>query len=707
MSHDLTQYVQELEQDEYDPKEFVERTAWRTLRGTSGDDFDPDALHTTFQEVIYELQAMYENYELKVKRAQSQCAEEEAEHKARLGDHLRTHQAAVGHFSELDSHINFVATKILHLGDQLESVNIPRARGVEAQKLMNYFAEFLQEGSLTSVVFTDPFRLDEAADVIQKLNLIAQELPSEKFEAAKKRISAKYDDIEKSLIEEFVVAHKSRDKIRMKELATILSHFKGYSQCIDAFIDESQKAISKRGKGDVFIIIKPLCEETNSLVQEIFTTPESVMAKFVLNIFHGKLQEYIQATLEDKRDPERYLRNLYDFYSKTVKLSNELSNIKMGNDSTFLPKLTKHIYSRHLENYISVETYFLKEKCALILQRYYESRNHQKKTIQSGGLSDLRRDFQRHIGGLDNYGGETFLSEEVSINLLQECKVAFRRCQTLSSQSDLPGNAVKILEILENHLCWEHMDYAIELALQNLPPSEPKQEPDVYFFDVVRQCNAIFHLFEKLFSDSLVPLVNSTPWHSECLQRKKNAMEQIEIKLDSGLDRSIMAVVGWIRNLLSTEQRKTDFKPEHETTQLANCTYACSKVIKFMDRQIENIKDSLDGKNVEAVLMELGIRFHRVVYDHLQQYQYNTVGAMIAICDINEYRKCVKQLKLQQVSLLFETLHALCNLLLVVPANIKQVCYGEQLAILDRNVLLSFLQLRTDYKSAKIANQFK
>jgi len=114
-------------------------------------------------------------------------------------------------------------------------------------------------------------------------------------------------------------------------------------------------------------------------------------------------------------------------------------------------------------------------KCAAILQRFYNSKNHQKKSIQAGGLvtlcsynlfccillisvieaveefvcllllllnccriSELRRDLQAaiitkanlHIGpAVENYGGETFLSQEVAINIMQEYKLAFKRCE--------------------------------------------------------------------------------------------------------------------------------------------------------------------------------------------------------------------------------------------------------------------------------------
>ena len=54
-------------------------------------------------------------------------------------------------------------------------------------------------------------------------------------------------------------------------------------------------------------------------------------------------------------------------------------------------------------------------------------------------------------------------------------------------------------------------------------------------------------------------------------------------------------------------------------------------------------------------------------------------GAMLVICDVNEYRKCVKEFGVPIVSQLFEKLHALCNLLAVVPENLKEVCGGEQL----------------------------
>lgn len=52
-----------------------------------------------------------------------------------------------------------VSTKVVHLGDQLESVHVPRARANEALQLIKHFDEFLADQPLSSEIFTDPDRV--------------------------------------------------------------------------------------------------------------------------------------------------------------------------------------------------------------------------------------------------------------------------------------------------------------------------------------------------------------------------------------------------------------------------------------------------------------------------------------------------------------------------------------------------------------------
>ncbi|XP_015761041.1 PREDICTED: exocyst complex component 5-like [Acropora digitifera] len=107
----------------------------------------------------------------------------------------------------------------------------------------------------------------------------------------------------------------------------------------------------------------------------------------------------------------------------------------------------------------------------------------------------------------------------------------------LSSPSEVAANGVDIYHKLLYHLCGEHIDYALNLTLQVLPSAEPKVPPEGFFFKVVEQANAIFHLLEKHFTDCVIGLVAASPVYAECVRKKKEVMSMMESKLDSGIDR--------------------------------------------------------------------------------------------------------------------------------------------------------------------------
>lgn len=707
--------LRDFENPEFDSQQYVEQLAWRVLGGDRKEGptmFDPHKMLESFQYSIDQLKKMSEKMEEKIKRLEEELQNETKAHSDRITQLQDSNKMAFEHFQQLDDRINSVATKVVHLGDQLEGVNTPRARDDEAQKLIKYFAKFTDEGPLDDDLFTDPFQIQDAADVIQKLQLISQELPEDLFEKPKRRIQDKYNKIEEDLIAEFRASYRSGEKDRMKELASILTHFKGYNRCIDAFIEESQsQAFITR---DVCSDLLPICETANSLVHEVFSSPESVMGRFVLNLYEGKLQEHVKETLRLESDSEMYLRKLYELYNRTGALTKALEDYRLGSDAHLLSRLTKHIFGTYLESYIAKEEKNLAEKMKDYLDMYYKAHNHQKKPVPTGDrLHEIQAFLTKtplNIGVPSqqvDYKGETFLSQEVALNLLNESKQAFNRCKLLSSQSTLADNAMKIFKVLMHYLCDEHINYALDLGLHILPLPEPRVPPECYFFETVGQANAIFHLLEKQFNDVLVPLISSTAQHTACVEKKTTVMQQMEHKIENGLDRLLTSMVGYIKHVLATEQKKSDFRPEGELLQMALFSTACEKVMAFCEKHIDAIKRCLDGKNVSSVLLEFGIRFHRVVFEHLQNFTYNPRGAMLVICDVNEYRRMVKSFKIPMVHSLFEMLHALCNLLVVNAENLKMIINGEQLASIERSVIMSFIQLRSDFKTAKIAQMLR
>ncbi len=422
-----------MDQEPFDSSEFIERLTWRTNKEIGLDNFDPVLLHDTFTQTIQDLKILQERQQRKCERLEEVLKNEQSLFAKNIDGLQDRHQVSVDWFHQLDEKINSVAGKIIHLGEQLENVNTPRSRTVEALGLLNHMTEFLTPGPIVNDLFNDQTKLLEAADVIQKLYMIAQDLPIDKFGDAKKKIEAKYDEIERGLIEEFATAQKQGNIEKMKTIATILSQFKGYSQCIDAYIEQSQ--MTPYGGKDVFVGIVPMCRLHYGVIKQVFASPDQVMAKFILNIYQLKLYQYAQTKLEDRRDEDKYLKTLFELYSRTTKLSTELAEFLVASDEDLLTKLTANIFAKHLAIYFEMEKKNLDTKCSNELKKYYEGKRHQKK--QAERFHDLRRDVQALIGAraniniaqIEDYGGETFLSEELAINLLQESKGAFRRCR--------------------------------------------------------------------------------------------------------------------------------------------------------------------------------------------------------------------------------------------------------------------------------------
>ena len=134
---------------------------------------------------------------------------------------------------------------------------------------------------------------------------------------------------------------------------------------------------------------------------------------------------------------------------------------------------------------------------------------------------------------------------------------------------------------------------------------------------------------------------------------------------------------------------------------MTECTQTCSKVVHIIKTQIEIVNECFDGKNVSNVLKDFGIKYNRCIYDHILKFEYNEFGAMALVRDLNEYRQSAKSFKSNIVETLFTTLYSLANILVVAPENLPEICCGENLAALNKDIIESFVKLRADNKLIK------
>lgn len=75
-------------------------------------------------------------------------------------------------------------------------------------------------------------------------------------------------------------------------------------------------------------------------------------------------------------------------------------------------------------------------------------------------------------------------------------------------------------------------------------------------------------------------IYSNTSKYSDYVFKRRQLMEQIESKLDMGLDRSINAAIGWVKVYLQNEQKKTDFKPETDVDTISS-SVCCVKAFTY------------------------------------------------------------------------------------------------------------------------------
>ncbi|CAD5123845.1 DgyrCDS12151 [Dimorphilus gyrociliatus] len=693
--------IQEVDQTEFNAHDFVERLAWKAVGGAAVDSeektkFNPMKLHSIFRKMIKDLNDKNKVVSREIESLEQDYKEEEKQHHNRILALQKANELSFDMLAKLDDKISFVATKVVHVGDQLESINTPRTRVVEAKNTMTHFRDFLIGLQSNFQITSDSLDWISKAQIIQKLSSVASELPNEKkFRDAKTRIDDKYEEMEKFLLARFRNNQVNGKIKEMSQVAEVLYNFK-----------------IPMGIG-IYDQIPRLCERTKEqAIDVIFPNSDTVMTKFLAKLYEHKLHSYIHERLEysKKEGTMAYLEELKVFYTNTIALNAKLSIYNPTNDPNLLVRLTNKIFSLSLRDYAEREIENLKEKCIHINRKFYEEKRHQKKVITSGGLSEFRRDIQEMIGTkanldfglkLENYGGETFLDDTVSASLIQETKSAITRCQTLTGSTyQVALHVSKLFNVLLEQLCVEHIAYAVDLGVQTVPLSEQKVQPQVYFFMIVSQTNAMFTLFEKFFTETVGPVVrNDLKAYEECDRRRKEIKSIIEKKLEGGIRKSLNAICGWIKNLL-LEQKKTDFRADLGASVIS--TSICQKVITYLEKEISDINRCLDGENLYATLQELGIKFHSTVYDHILKFQYDNTGSMVLLCDVRSYSETSKKFNSSIVNQLFLTLYHLCNLLFCPVFHFKDMIEDNlELDYLDRNTIMSFIQLRMDYKSIK------
>jgi exocyst complex component 5 len=180
-----------------------------------------------------------------------------------------------------------------------------------------------------------------------------------------------------------------------------------------------------------------------------------------------------------------------------------------------------------------------------------------------------------------------------------------------------------VYEIVCNCLCRDHFIYITDLHIGTILSTDIKQELNLHIFPLIQLINSLMYLFENFTTTIILPLTVATISHSKVINNQKQIMYELERRIDLGLERAFTVICNQVKNVLHAEQKKNDFSTEMLVSQ---CTPACAKATHIIEVQIGRINTYLDGRNVNNALRDLGIKFHRCIYDHLLKYECNEIG---------------------------------------------------------------------------------
>lgn len=78
-------------------------------------------------------------------------------------------------------------------------------------------------------------------------------------------------------------------------------------------------------------------------------------------------------------------------------------------------------------------------------------------------------------------------------------------------------------------------------------------------------------------------MFRETNVEEQVISKRDQTLRNVEGRINMGLERQINALVGYVRFLLNTEQKKSDFKPEDENRAISAKTNVNQNgILKFL-----------------------------------------------------------------------------------------------------------------------------
>ncbi|XP_044493678.1 exocyst complex component SEC10b-like [Mangifera indica] len=619
-----------------------------------------------------------------------------------------------------------------------------------------------------SPLFSDDSRVAEAASIAEKLRSFAEEdigrqgisdignaTASRGLEVAVANLQDYCNELENRLLARFDAASQRRELSTMAECAKILSQFNRGTSAMQHYVatrpmfidvevmnadirlvlgDQASQASPSdvsRGLSSLYKEITDTVRKEAATITAVFPSPNYVMSILVQRVLEQRVtaildKVLVKPSLVNLPPMEEgglllYLRMLAIAYEKTQDLARDLRAVGCGDLD--IEGVTECLFTAHKEEYPEYEQ--------ASLRQLYQAK-----------MEELRAECQQlseSTGSIGRSKGASIASsqQQISVTVVTEFvrwnEEAIARCTLFSSQPATLAAYVKAVFTCLLDQVSQYITEGLERTRDSLTEAAALRERFVLgtnisrrvaaaaasaaeaaaaagessfrsFMVAVQRCGSSVAIVQQYFANSISRLLLPVDGaHAASCEEMATAMSSAEAAAYKGLQQCIETVMAEVERLLSAEQKATDYRspddgmaPDHRPTN------ACTRVVAYLSRVLEAAFTALEGLNKQAFLTELGNRLHKGLLNHWQKFTFNPSGGLRLKRDITEYGEFVRSFNAPSVDEKFELLGIMANVFIVAPESLSTLFEGTPSIRKDAQ---RFIQLREDYKSAKLATK--
>ncbi|XP_062155726.1 exocyst complex component SEC10b [Alnus glutinosa] len=660
---------------------------------------------------------------------------------AKIGDHLQSADAQRETASQTIELIKYLMEFNSSPGDLMELSPLfsDDSRVAEAASIAQKLRSFAEEDIGRQGIGAPPVMGNAAA--------------SRGLEVAVANLQDYCNELENRLLARFDAASQRRELSSMAECAKILSQFNRGTSAMQHYVatrpmfidvevmnadtrlvlgDQGAQASPSnvaRGLSSLYKEITDTVRKEAATIMAVFPSPNEVMSILVQRVLEQRVTALldkllVKPSLVNLPPMEEgglllYLRMLAVAYEKTQELARDLRAVGCGDLD--VEGLTESLFSAHKDEYPEQEQASLRQ---LYHAKMEELRAESQQISESTGT--IGRSKGASVASSHQQISVTVVTEFVRWN-----EEAISRCTLFSSQpATLATNVRAVFTCLLDQVS-QYITEGLERAREGLTDAANLRERFMIgtsvsrrvaaaaasaaeaaatagessfrsFMVAVQRCGSSVAIVQQYFANSISRLLLPVDGaHAASCEEMATAMSSAETAAYKGLQQCIETVMAEVERLLSAEQKSTDYRspddgiaPDHRPTN------ACTRVVAYLSRVLESAFTALEGLNKQAFLSELGNRLHKGLLNHWQKFTFNPSGGLRLKRDITEYGEFVRSFNAPSVDEKFELLGIMANVFIVAPESLSTLFEGTPSIRKDSQ---RFIQLREDYKSAKLA----